>query len=121
MTDVYKCLIVDDDPMTCHLLKLQLEMEGYPCVTLSDPEQVLAVIAAESPALVLADFHLGTLDGLGLLRTIRSHEEYHYLPVVIMSAIDYQEACETGGADGFVLKPFNLQDLESTIQKALRG
>jgi CheY-like chemotaxis protein len=121
MTDGYKCLIVDDDPMTCQLLKLQLEMEGYSCVTLSDPGQALAVIAAESPALVLADFHLGTQDGLGLLHTIRSYEAYHFLPVVIMSGIDYQKECELAGANGFVLKPFSLQDLLSTIQKVLKG
>ena len=69
-----KLLIIDDDPITCQLLALQLEMEGYASTTLSDPEQVLDVIAEESPNLLLVDYHLGTHNGLDVLHTIRNHE-----------------------------------------------
>ena len=61
-----KLLIVDDDPITCELLAFQLEMQDYSCTTLSDPDQVLDVIAEESPMLILADYHLGSRDGLDL-------------------------------------------------------
>jgi DNA-binding response OmpR family regulator len=115
-----KLLIIDDDPMTCQLLALQLEMEGYSCTTLSGPKQAMEVIAAESPALILVDFHLGTHGGLDLMHSIRSHEKYRNLPVVVMSGLDRQKECESAGADGFVLKPFNLQDLLTTIQDVLK-
>jgi two-component system phosphate regulon response regulator PhoB len=114
-----KLLIVDDDPMTCRLVKIQLEMEGYPCVTLSDPEGAMEVIATESPELILIDFHLGTRGGLDLLRTIRSHEEYQYLPVIVMSGMDYKRESELVGANGFVLKPFSWQDLLAAIHEVL--
>ncbi len=114
-----KLLIVDDDPMTCRLVKIQLEMEGYTCVTLSDAERAMEVIATESPGLVLIDFHLGTHGGLDLLRTIRSHEEYQYLPVIVISGMDYKRESELVGANGFMLKPFSLQDLLATVQEVL--
>lgn len=114
-----KLLIVDDDPMTCRLIKIQLEMQGYTCITLSDPERVLEVVAAESPALILVDFHLGIYGGLDLLRTIRSREEYQHMPVVVMSGMDYQRESQLAGANGFVLKPFSLQELVSAIQGVL--
>ena len=112
-------LIVDDDPVTCQLLALQLEMEDYSCTTLTDPDQVLDVIADESPTLVVADYHLGSCDGLDLLRTIRNHQGWRYLPVVIMSGLDHREESEAAGANGFVLKPFDLEDLVTTIQDVL--
>jgi DNA-binding response OmpR family regulator len=114
-----KLLIVDDDPITCQLLAFQLEMEDYSCTTLSDPDQVLDVIADEAPTLVVADYHLGSCDGLDLLRTIRNHREWRYLPVVVMSGLDHREESEAAGANGFVLKPFGLDDLVTTIQDVL--
>ncbi len=114
-----KLLVVDDDPTTCQLLALQLEMEGYASTTLSEPEQVLEVITEESPTLILVDYHLGTHDGLDLLQSIREYEECRNLPVVIMSALDHQQESESAGANGFVLKPFSLQDLVAIIQKVL--
>lgn len=114
-----KLLIVDDDPMTCQLLSMQLEMEGYPCATLSDPERILELVAAEPPALILVDFHLGTQGGLDLLHTVRSHKGYQGLPVVVMSGMDHRQESESAGANGFVLKPFNLQELVAIIEEVL--
>jgi putative two-component system response regulator len=115
-----RLLIVDDDPTTCQLLALQLEMEGYSCATLSDPGQILEVIVEEAPALILVDYHLGTYNGIDMLRTIRNHGACRDLPVVIMSALNYERESEAAGANGFVLKPFSLQDLLKTIQEALK-
>jgi DNA-binding response OmpR family regulator len=114
-----KLLIVDDDPMTCQLLKVQLEMEGYACTTLSHPERILEAIRTEFPSLALVDFHLGACDGLDLLRAVRSHKECHSLPVVVMSGLDYRRDSELAGANGFMLKPFNLEDLVALIREVL--
>ncbi len=114
-----KLLIVDDDPMTCRLIRLQLEMEGYPCETLSDPERSLEVIDHTAPELALVDFHLGTQGGLDLLQVIRNSEMYKHLPVILMSATDYERECRQAGADGFILKPFNWQDITRAIDDVL--
>ena len=114
-----KILIIDDDVMTCRLLSVQLETEGYACDTASDPRAVLSTIATTSPNLVLLDFHLGKHKGLELLRAMRSREEYDDLAVVVMSGLDHRRECELAGADGFVLKPFSVEDLVNTIQEVL--
>ena len=117
--DKVRLLIVDDDPMTCRLLALQLDMEGYHCTTISNPERVLEIIAAESPCLMLGDYHLGRHAGLDLLRSIREHEEYEYLPVIVMSGIDRRQESQLAGASAFVLKPFKLLELVTIIQAVL--
>ena len=119
-SDQVKILIVDDDPTTCRLLSLQLEMEGYACETVCDPRAVLSTVAATCPQIVLLDYHLGRHQGLEVLRALRSKKEYNNLAVVIMSGLDYQRECESAGADGFVLKPFSPQDLVNTIQRVLK-
>jgi len=116
-----KLLIVDDDPVTCRLLALQLEMEGYSCKTLVDPDQVLGVIEEELPSLVLVDYHLGTQDGLDLLHSIRDQEACRDLPIVVMSALDHRRDSVSAGASGFVLKPFSVQDLMTTIREVLEA
>ncbi|GAB4544080.1 MAG: hypothetical protein Kow0063_37710 [Anaerolineae bacterium] len=88
-------------------------------MTLSDAEHVLETVAEESPALILADFHMGAHGGLDLLHSIRNHQAYRDVPVVLMSALDHRRECEASGANGFVLKPFNLQDLVTTIRQVL--
>ena len=117
--DKVRLLIVDDDPMTCRLLALQLDMEGCHCTTVSDPERVLGIIAAESPGLMLVDYHLGRHAGLDLLRSIREHEEYEYIPMIVMSGIDRRQESELAGASAFVLKPFKLPELVTIIQAVL--
>jgi DNA-binding response OmpR family regulator len=116
-----RILIVDDDPITCRLLSAQLELEGYACVTASDPPAVLSTIATASPRLVLLDFHLGKHEGLELLRAIRSVKEHHDLAVVVMSGLNHRRECELAGANDFVLKPFSSEDLVNTIQGVLKG
>ncbi len=117
--DKVNVLVVEDDVATRRLLQICLEMEGYECTTLPDSEQVLEVIAATSPALVLVDYYLGNLSGLDLLTTVRRHEEYQSLPFIVMSATDHQLECELAGADGFIIKPFSLRVLLATIRELL--
>jgi DNA-binding response OmpR family regulator len=116
-----RLLIIDDDPVTCRLLGLQMEMEGYSCTTLVDPDQVLAVIEEESPSLVLVDYHLGTQDVLDLLHSIRDQEACRNLPIVVMSALDHRRESVSAGASGFVLEPFSVQDLMTTIREVLEA
>jgi two-component system phosphate regulon response regulator PhoB len=115
-----KILVVDDDPMTCRLLAAQLEMEGYTCTALSDAQEAWKAIPAESPGLILLDFHLGNRGGLELLRNIRSHHDYRTVPVIVMSALDYHHESELAGADDFVLKPFSVDALLAAVQAVLK-
>jgi DNA-binding response OmpR family regulator len=119
VSDKPRLLIIDDDPMLCRLMKIQLELEGYVCETLSDPRRALEAIAETSPELIVVDFNLGTQGGLDLFQTIRSHEAYKRLPVIVMSGMDYQRESEQAGVDDFVLKPFKVEDFLTTIQDVL--
>jgi DNA-binding response OmpR family regulator len=116
-----KILVVEDDPSILRGLQLNLGMEGYTVRSAMDGELGLALARSEHPDLLLVDVMLPKLDGLALIRTLRTtHPD---LPILILSAKG-QEADKVAGldlgADDYVVKPFSLKELLARIAAALR-
>jgi two-component system response regulator GlrR len=74
MTTKRRILIVDDDPALLRLLSLRLEKEGFQVLEASSGEQALAILAAQTPDLVITDMRMGGMDGLALFDAVnRTH------------------------------------------------
>lgn len=116
MTDPALVLIVDDDEGTREMLLLALEDEGYRAVAARHGGEALERLADELPAVVLLDMRMPVMDGRELQNVLR--EQYPTLPVVVTSA-DSRLAGEAGDAAGFLVKPFDLDDLVQTIARAI--
>jgi CheY-like chemotaxis protein len=114
-----KVLVADDNALMIVLLQALLEMEGYEVVTISDGRGVVDLVVQEKPDLVVVDYYLGEESGLETLRAIRRIPAVADTPVVMTSALDHRRDAERGGADGFLLKPFESKDLIAMIQKSL--
>ncbi len=117
-----KILIVDDEPETVRVLAVMLGMKGYEVRKAFRGVQALEMIAREPPDLVLLDIMLPDIDGIGILRRLRSAPATRQLPVVLISARSSDEAVRTGmaaGATDYVVKPFNRIDLFQRIAAAL--
>lgn len=114
-----KTLIIDDDPMTCSLLETVLQMENIPTVSAQQikNDDILALINSENPQLIILDFHLGTKETLGYVEAVRADETWHTLPILMTSGIDYREKCLEAGADDFLQKPFDWQEIIERIHK----
>jgi CheY-like chemotaxis protein len=65
------------------------------------------------------DVHIGSADGLDLLRQIRQRPELEAMPVVMSSGMDVEEQCQAAGAAAFILKPYPPDQLASVLRKVL--
>jgi len=118
-----RVLVVDDDWSLRKGLQVRLEKEGYEVVTAMDGEEGLERLK-EMPDLVLTDIDMPRLDGLGLLQRMRAEKEYRDIPVIMMTAhaTGAKEAAEGLGlgANDYVRKPFDWQELSARVQTQIR-
>lgn len=112
-----KTLVVDDDPMTCSLLETILQMENYQTASATGFNDIIALLDKEQPHILILDFHLDTRETLEQVPLIRANPVWQHLSVVMTSAIDRRHDCLKAGADDFILKPFNWQDMLKTVNK----
>jgi excisionase family DNA binding protein len=107
-------LLVDDDDKVRELVRVNLEFEGYTVREAASAEEGLGAIADAKPDLVLLDVMMPQVDGWEMLRRIQDKYGAGAIPVVMFSgkADERTEAqASSSGAQGFVGKPFDLQQL----------
>ena len=114
-----KILIVDDDRATSTLLRTLFQIEGYDGVICPRPEDVLGMVRAERPDLILMDVHLADIDAIGILKEIRGNPVFGAVPIIMTSGMDMRDKCLTAGASAFLLKPFKPSDLMAEIRQQL--
>ena len=117
-----RLLIAEDDPMLGAGLKRALERAGYAADWAKTGEEAVACAATESYALMLLDLGLPEMTGLDALRTIRGRRQM--LPIIIITAQDRAEQKVEGldaGADDYVVKPFDLNELMARIRAQIRS
>ena len=113
-------LIVDDEPQILRALRVTLQARGYQVVTAAGGAQALRAVAAEHPDLVLLDLGLPDLDGVEVIRRLRT---WTHVPIVILSgrmhSSDKVEALDAG-ADDYVTKPFSIDELLARVRAVSR-
>jgi DNA-binding response OmpR family regulator len=114
-----KLLVIDDDPMTCNLLETILQMENYRTASIMniDSGGIIPILDDKQPDMLILDLHLGVNETTKYVITIRSDEKWRHLPILMTSAIDESRACLEAGANDFVLKPFNWQEMAQRVHK----
>ncbi|MBI3966918.1 MAG: response regulator transcription factor [Chloroflexi bacterium] len=113
-------IVVDDDQAITELVRETLELEGYDVVTITDPSEVDAAVAEENPDLILLDVIMPGTNGLVVLSRLRSQGD---IPVVLLSGSKRREDPVLGlrlGADDFISKPFDIDELKARIEAVLR-
>jgi DNA-binding response OmpR family regulator len=111
-------LVVDDEPQVVWMLQFSLEAEGYRTFTARDGRAALDELREHHPQLMLLDIMMPVMDGWSVLEELQSLPEEDRPRVVVVSARsslrDRAKAAELG-ADAFVAKPFNMDDLLGII------
>ncbi|WP_327091337.1 response regulator transcription factor [Nonomuraea sp. NBC_01738] len=121
MTEAARLLVVDDEPALREALQSSLEFEGYRIATASDGQAALDAIAAESFDAVLLDVMMPRLDGLTACRRLR--QAGNHVPVLMLTARDAVGDRVSGldaGADDYLVKPFELDELLARVRALLR-
>ena len=113
-------LVVDDDDRIRSLLMDTLSALGYHALGAKDGEEALALLETEKLDLVIADVRLPKMNGLSLLKSIKSRNPL--LPVLIITGYNFtytKDQAMESGADGFLAKPFRIGKMEELMRKAL--
>lgn len=116
-----RILIVEDEDHIRELLRLNLELEGYEVVSTANGKKALDMISGQHFDLLLLDVMLPEVDGFSITEQVRlSNLE---VPILLLTAKDTSQDRVTGlkkGADDYLTKPFNLEELLLRVSKLLR-
>src|SRR5947209_6149785 len=113
-------LVVDDDADFRTGLKIALEMKGYQVEEAENGESALAALTEKPPLLVLLDLQMPVMNGREMLQRMRANADLRDVPVVIISGFGFEWEAELMGAQGYIGKPFEPEELEATIANLLR-
>ncbi|MDP1993029.1 MAG: sigma-54 dependent transcriptional regulator [Syntrophales bacterium] len=116
----FKILVIDDEPILRNSLEIALKSSDYEVITAQSGEEGLDLFQKESPDLILLDHWLPGINGDEVLRLIRESDTE--IPVIIMTAQGSIELAVNSmkmGAFDFLVKPFDLEQLEMLVQRAL--
>ncbi|MEV0306886.1 response regulator transcription factor [Nonomuraea fuscirosea] len=121
MNEPARLLVVDDEPALREALQSSLEFEGYKVVTAVDGQEALDAVATDSYDAVLLDVMMPRLDGLTACRRLRASG--NHIPVLMLTARDAVGDRVSGldaGADDYLVKPFELDELLARVRALLR-
>ena len=117
-----KILLVEDDLPMQEGIRDVLELDGHQVMTATNGLDGLAVLAKESPNLVISDIMMPRMDGLEFCRRVRQDPRWASLPFVFLTAKGQKTDVRAGmniGADDYLCKPFEMQELLDVVQTRL--
>ena len=118
-----KILIVDDSESIREIVGYTLEGDGHEVLKGVDGIDALRHLNGDPIDLVITDLNMPNMDGIGLIREIRDHSDYKFVPILVLtteSQLDKKNEARTAGATGWIVKPFVKDKLLGTINKVLR-
>jgi DNA-binding response OmpR family regulator len=116
-----KILVAEDDHSILEVIKIILEGEGYQIISTNEQDMVLRLISEYKPNLILLDIWLSGHDGGKIAKHLKSKQETKYIPIILISANnETPKITIESGADDFLLKPFDIDDLLKIVKKYMK-
>ena len=115
-------LAVDDSASMRQMVSFTLKGAGYDVVEASDGVQALNIAKTRAVNLVITDVNMPNMDGISLIRELRSLSSYKFTPLLMLTTESSPEKKQEGkaaGATGWIVKPFNPEQLLNTVKKVL--
>ncbi|OGO17313.1 MAG: hypothetical protein A2Z14_17465 [Chloroflexi bacterium RBG_16_48_8] len=115
-------LVVDDEPAICVVMGIILKLHGYAVYRAHNVSQAYTYLEEIKPDLIVADIMMPGVDGLTMIRQIKSKPELSDIPTVVLSALASEldrAAALQAGANAFLAKPFTSNELKDVIEPLL--
>lgn len=110
-------IVVDDSDDIRDVLTLMLEAEGYKVLPVEDGETALLMTKRIQPAFITLDIRLPREDGAEILRHLKSDPETSAIPVLVITGqSNLREEVLASGADGVLMKPFELEEMQRLVR-----
>jgi two-component system phosphate regulon response regulator PhoB len=113
-------LIVDDEEPVRTILAQLMSDAGYETIEAVNGVQALTLVDGERPDLIISDIMMPLLSGIELCHRLKARADTQLIPIILMSAAGRKLGEETG-ADAFLLKPFDIDELEALVERLLRS
>lgn len=117
-----KILAVDDSASMRQMVSFTLQGAGYEVVEACDGQDAFNKAKQGGVDLVLSDVNMPVMDGIALIKNLRTLPDYKFTPILMLtteSASDKKSEGKAAGATGWIVKPFNPDQLLNTIKKVL--
>lgn len=123
--DKKKILVIDDEPDFLEIIKVRLEANDYSVVAISDAKEVLQTAEKELPDIILLDIVMPNMDGYLVCEQLKQGEITRNIPIILLTGKDLEprginERCTELGAEDFLIKPVDTQELLGKIEKVLK-
>ncbi|MEO5344221.1 MAG: response regulator [Gammaproteobacteria bacterium SHHR-1] len=115
-------LTVDDSASMRQMVSFTLKGAGHTVTEAADGVQALAIAKRQSFDLVITDVNMPNMDGISLIRELRTLPAFRFTPLLMLtteSGADKKQQGKAAGATGWIVKPFNPDQLVKTVQKVL--
>lgn len=116
-------MTVDDSASIRQMVNLTLANAGYDVIEAFDGRDGAAKLDGRPVDMVITDLHMPNMDGITLIKQIRSLEQYRYIPIIMLTTESQDEkklAGRAAGATGWIVKPFLPEQLLAVVRKVLR-
>ncbi|MDH5471419.1 MAG: response regulator [Gammaproteobacteria bacterium] len=117
-----KILAVDDSSSMRQMVSFTLKGAGYDVVEAVDGQDALTKAKSQQFDLIVTDVNMPVMDGITFIRNLRAEANYKFTPMLMLtteSAADKKSEGKAAGATGWIVKPFNPDQLINTIKKVL--
>lgn len=116
-----KILIFDDDTTILEVVTIIFEENGYEVEISETSHDILERVESFNPNLILMDNWIPNIGGVEATKKLKNHPDFKTIPVIYVTANnDIAKLAKEAGADDFVAKPFNLEDIEEKVAKYLK-
>lgn len=115
-------LTVDDTASMRQMISFTLNSVGYEVIQASDGAEALKLAQGTKVDLVIADLNMPNMDGIALVKSLRALEQYRFTPILMLTTESQEEKRQQGkraGATGWIVKPFNPEQLVNVVRKVL--
>lgn len=118
-----RILAVDDSASMRQMVSFTLKQAGFDVTDAKDGAEALEIAKGTTFDVVISDVNMPVMDGITLIRELRQLPAYRFIPILMLtteSGIDKKSEGKSAGATGWIVKPFNPDQLLAVVKKVIR-